>query len=259
MKRLAIVGLLAAGLFRVVEGTAAAQDGGLYVGGAGMAERPEVYYEKTVDNTDPRNVSPSRGRLYRADATAAGTAYGIGFLTGYRLSLGAGGAYLSPEVDVAIGGDAVQGRFEGAGFSDGRNQLGESWPEDWSLEAKRRYGLTVRLGAGIASGVSLYGLAGLRFLEAEFRADYTGCFDFTSCAPGEFVSGTDVHDQDFAGWTAGAGLEKRLGRTSIRGELRYTGLGRSHRIVPYDDLAITVPLVLEADGIGALMSLLWFF
>ena len=259
MRRLAIVGLLAGGLFRGLEGTAAAQEAGFHVGVAGMAARPQVFYEKTVDNTDPRNVSPSRGRLYRADDTAAGAAYGAGFLAGYRLPLGAGGAYLSPEVDVTVGAGALQGRFEGAGFSEGRNQLGESWPEDWSFDAKRSYGLTVRLGAGIGPGVSLYGLAGLRRLEATFSADYTGCFNVTLCAPGEFVSGTDVHDEDFTGWTAGAGLEKRLGNVSIRGEMRYTDHGGSNRIVPYDDLAITVPLAFEADGIGALASLLWHF
>ena len=80
MKRLAIVGLLAAGLLRGLEGTAAAQEGGLYLGVAGMAERARVFYEKTVDNTDPRNVSPSRGRLYRADDTAVGAAFGAGLL-----------------------------------------------------------------------------------------------------------------------------------------------------------------------------------
>ena len=29
--------------------------------------------------------------------------------------------------------------------------------------------------------------------------------------------------------------------------------------MPYDELAITVPLRLEADGLGALVSLLWHF
>ncbi len=258
-KALAIAGVLAAGLFWGFEGTASAQEGGLYVGVTGMAERPRVFYEKTVDNTDPRNVSPSRGRLYRADDTAVGAAYAAGFLAGYRLPLGAGGAYLGPEVDVALGGDAVQGRFEGAGFSEGRNQLGEAWPEDWSFEAGRSYGLTVRLGVATGSGVSVYGLAGLRRLKATFSADYTGCFSTMLCTPGEFVSGTDVRDEDFAGWTAGGGLEKKLGNTSVRGEMRYTDYRGSNRVVSHDDLAITVPLALEARGIGVLASLIWHF
>ena len=259
MKPLVALGLLAAGGLAGLADAALAQPGGLYVGVTGIAARPRVSYEKTVDNTDPANVSPSRGQVYRADGTAAGAAYGAGFLAGYRLPLGAGGAYLSPEVDVALGGGAVRGRLAGAGFSEGRNQLGEAWPEDWSLEAKRGYGLTVRLGAGVGSEAGVYGLAGLRRLEATLTADFTGCFDFTLCSPGELVSVTDVHDQDFTGWTVGAGLEKRLGNTSIRGEVRYTDHGGSERVVPYDELAITVPLRLEADGLGALVSLLWHF
>ena len=259
MKRLVTLGLLAGGGLAGLADAAFAQPGGLYAGVTGMAARPRVYYEKTVDNTHPGNVSRSRGRVYRADDTAAGAAYGAGLLAGYRVPLGAGGVFLSPEADVAFHGGAVRGRFEGAGFSEGRNQLGEAWPEDWSLEAKRSYGLTLRLGAGVGSDASVYGLAGLRRLEATFSADFTGCFDFTLCAADEFVSGTDVHDEAFTGWTAGAGVERRLGSTSIRGEVRYTDPGSSERVVPYDELAITVPLRLEADGIGALVSVIWHF
>ena len=160
---------------------------------------------------------------------------------------------------MTYAGGAVRGRFEGAGFSDSRTQLGDSWPEDWTVEERTSYGATVRAGAGVGSGWSVYGLAGVRRLDARFSVDFTGCFLFTLCGPGEFVSGTDVHDQAFTGWTTGAGLEKRLGRAAIRGEVRYTDYGSSERVVPYDDLAITVPLALEADGVGASLSLLWYF
>ena len=64
--------------------------------------------------------------MYRTDATAAGAANGVGLLAGYRLPLGVGGAYLSPEGDLAVGGGVARGRLEGAGFSEGRNQLGEA-------------------------------------------------------------------------------------------------------------------------------------
>lgn len=259
MRQSVILGLLAAGGLAGLADAALAQPGGPYVGVAGMAARPRVYYEKTVDNTHPGNVSPSRGRVYRADDTAGDGAYAAGLLAGYRVPLGAGGVFLSPEADVTLHGGAVRGRFEGAGFSEGRNQLGEVWPEDWSLKAKRSYGLTLRLGAGVGSDASLYGLAGLRRLQATFSADFTGCFDFMLCTADEFVSGTDVHDEAFTGWTAGAGVEKRLGSTSIRGEVRYTNPGSSERVVSYDELAITVPLRLEADGIGALASVIWHF
>ena len=68
--------------------------------------------------------------VYRADDSAAGTADGVGFLTGYRFPLGPSGVYLSGEADLTTSGGAVRGRLEGAGFSEGRNQLGEGWPED---------------------------------------------------------------------------------------------------------------------------------
>ncbi len=179
MKPLVTLGLLAASGLAGLADAALAQPGGPYVGVTGIAARPRVSYEKTVDNTAAANVSPSRGQVYRTD----GAAYAAGFLAGYRLPLGAGGAYLSPEVDVALGGGAVRGRLAGAGFSEGRNQLGGAWPEAWSLEATRGYGLTLRLGAGVGSDAGVYGLAGLRRLEAMLTADFTGCFDFTLCSP----------------------------------------------------------------------------
>lgn len=257
-------GLLAAGMLWGLLGTASAQEGGPYVGVTGAMNRLEVFYEKTVDNTGARNTSPSRGQVYRADDTAAGAAYGAGFLAGYRVPLGAGGTYLSPEADMSLHGGAVNGYLEGAGFSAGRNQLGESWPEDWSFEARRSFGLTVRLGTGISapgtvSELSVYALAGLRSLDARLGLDYAGCFTAALCAADELTPVTERHDERFTGWTAGAGLQKRLGNTAIRGELRYTDYGRAKRVVPYDDLGISVPLVLEAGGASVLVSLIRHF
>ena len=242
---------------------APAQEGGFYVGVPAAVERLEVRYDKAVDNTDPRNVSPSRGRVYRADASDTGPARGVGFLAGYRLAFGSSGVYLSGEFETAVHGGAVQGRLEGAGFSAERTQLGENWPEDWAFEKQRSYGFTVRLGAGVprGGGSSLYGLAGLRRLDARFGVDYVGCFSFSLCtAPEEFVPRTDNYDEGFTGWTAGVGVEQRLrGGAALRGELRYTGYGGTERVIPYDDLAIQVPLALEASGVGFQASLLWYF
>jgi len=245
-------------------GTASAQEGGPYLGVTGALERLEAFYEKTVDNTDPRNASPSRGQVYRADDTGVGATYGVGFLAGYRRPLGAGGTYLSPEADLSLHGGAVNGYLEGAGLSAGRNQLGESWPEDWSFEERRSYGLTIRLGAGIsapgtASELSVHALAGFRRLDARLGLDYAGCFTAALCAADELTPVTESHDESFTGWTAGAGLEKRLGNTAIRGELRYTDYGSAKRVVPYDDLGISVPLVLEASGPSVLVSLIRHF
>ena len=246
----------------ILTGTALAQESGFYAGVPAAAERLRVFYEKAVDNTDPRNMSPSEGRVYRADDTAAGAAGGVGFLAGYRVPLGPNGVYLSGEGDVIFPGGAARGRFEGAGASPGRTQLGESWPEDWSFRQNRTYGFTVRFGAGIpaGSGLSAYALAGLRRLEATLDADYVGCFRPESCmAAEEFVSGTFRYEEGFTGWTTGAGLEQRLGRGAVRGELRYTDYGSAGRVVPYDDLAITVPIGMKPDGIGFQLSLIWHF
>ncbi len=250
------------GVFGILADTALAQGSRFYVGVPVMAERLNVFYEKTVDNTDPRNISPNAGRVYRADDSAVGTAGDVGFLAGYRIPLGPSGIYLSGEADVAFPSGAVRGRFEGAGASERRMQLGESWPEDWSFEKDRSYGLTVRLGAGIPTGfgLSVYALAGLRRLDTTLNADYVGCFSSELCtATEEFTSGTFSYDEGFTGWTTGGGLEKKLWNAAIRGELRYTDYRSAGRVVPYDDLGIKVPIGLEADGIGLLVSLLWYF
>ena len=97
--------------------------------------------------------------------------------------------------------------------------MGENWPEDWTFEKQRSYGFTVRLGTGVPR--------------------------------------TDSYDEGFTGWAAGVGVERRLGGgAALRGELRYTGYGSTERVIPYDDLAIQVPLALEASGVGFQASLL---
>lgn len=261
--RLGAAGLLAAGALPLLAGPALAQQGGFYVGVPAAVERLDVRYDKAVDNTDSRNMSPSRGEVYRADASATAAAGSVGFAAGYSVPFGMSGVFLSGEVDVAHARGTVEGRLEGAGFSAERMQLGENWPEDWTFETRRSYGFTVRLGSGVppGSGLSVYGLAGLRRLDARFGVDYVGCFSFSLCTAAEqFVPAADSYDESFTGWTAGAGVEQRLGgNAALRGELQYTGYGSSDRVIPYDDLAIRVPIALEASGVRFQVSLLWYF
>ena len=73
------------------------------------------------------------------------------------------------------------------------------------------------------------------------------------------ATSSSVAAEDFTGWTVGAGVERRLGNTAIRGELRYTGYGSTKRVVPYDDLGITVPLLLRPDGVSVLVSVIRHF
>lgn len=72
MKQSVILALVAASGLAGLADAGFAQPGGLYVGVTGMASRPRVSYEKTVDNTHPGNVSPSRGRVYRLEADGIG-------------------------------------------------------------------------------------------------------------------------------------------------------------------------------------------
>ena len=246
----------------VLASPALAQPGGFYVGVPVAVERLDVRYDKAVDNTDPRNMSPSRGEVYRADSSAAAATGSVGFAAGYSVPFGTSGVFLSGEVDVAHARGTVGGRLEGAGFSAERTQLGENWPEDWTFETRRTYGFTVRLGAGVppGAGLSLYGLVGLRRLDARFGVDYVGCFSVSLCTAEQLVPAADSYDESFTGWTAGAGVEQRLGRgAALRGELHYTGYGSTDRVIPYDDLAIEVPIALEASGMRVQVSLLWYF
>ncbi len=246
----------------VFTGTALAQEQGFYVGVPVMVERLSVLYDKAVDNTDPRNVSPSRGQVYRSESSAAGATAGAGFLAGYRVPFGASGVYLSGEFDLVAHGGAVRGRLEGAGFSPERVQLGENWPEDWTFRQERSYGFTVRVGGGIPGGsnLSLYALAGLRRLDANFGVDYAGCYSHALCTADQLTPAADSYEENLTGWTAGAGVEQRLGGSvGIRGELRYTRYGSAERVIPYDDLAINVPLAVKADGVGAQFGLIWYF
>ncbi len=257
-----VFGIFVTAVLWIFTGTALAQNPRFYVGVSATAQRLDVLYEKTVDNTDLRNISASKGRVFRADDSATGTAGDVGFLAGYRFPLGPTGIYLSGEADVAFPDGAVRGHSEGAGDSESRRQPGENWPEDWSFEQSRSYGFTVRLGAGVPTGfgMSVYALAGLRRLDTTLSTEYIGCIGTELCtAAEEFTSGTFSYDEDFTGWTTGAGLEKRLWNAAIRGELRYTDYGSAGWVVPYDDLGIKVPIGLKAAGVGLLVSLLWYF
>ena len=160
--------MLLAGLLWGVGGSALAQDGGAYVGVTGAAERLGVFYEKAVDNTDPRNVSPSRGQVYRADDSATGGAYRVGFLAGYRFPVGSR-LHLSADRSSTV---------------QSSGQLSPSWVRLSENPAPSSYGATVRAGAAVGSGWSVYGLAGVRRLDARFSVDFTGCFLLTLCAPG---------------------------------------------------------------------------
>ena len=175
--------------FRCVLATATAfatacacADDGLYIGAAAAAAFYEVDYHKSVDSRNPLNVSSNTGQIFFAADSADDTTWDAGLLLGYRL--GFGPVTLDLEGDFVSHSGTASGRLPGAGSSPERNQLGEVWPEDWSLAKDRSYGITARLGTGFFAplGARIYVFGGMRRLEADFKTAYTGCLLFTACA-----------------------------------------------------------------------------
>ena len=218
-----------------------------------------------MDNTNPQNFSRNQGKTLQDEASATKLAYSYGFLAGYKVPLSVTGVYVALEGDTMRHGGVATGRLTGSGTSQGANQLGEVWPEDWTLEKDRSYGLTARLGAGIPFfgtwfGPSVYGLLGVRRLGARFDSTYTGCTTAAACTePEQFLSGSESFTEGFNGWTVGGGIEKRAGSLAIRAEARVTDYASSERVVDFSDLYFSVPVDLEPDSISIGVSLVWHF
>lgn len=249
-------GTLCALAILTASGAAAQADGGPYIGLGMSGSFYDVDYAKAVDNTSPANVSANAGSIFRASAAADSATWDAGLLAGYRLPLGS--LYLDLEGDLVLHRGSVSSHLAGQGTSPLRNQLGEVWPEDWSLTKQRSFGATVRIGMEVpALGASAYALIGMRRLDADFETAYAGCLSPTGCGPGELTSGEEQHDESFDARTFGAGLEKAFGGAAIRGELRYTDHGNSTRTVDFSEVAVTVPVELATSEFGAGVSLIW--
>ena len=250
-------------------GTALAESPRFHAGIAIPLERGDARFQKTVDNTDPNTLvpEPRKGMVFKDKDSANTMASGVGLFAGCLLPLAASGLYLGGEVDIAFHGGATEGRLEGVGTSPGRNQLGESWPDHWSLERDRSYGFTLKLGGNTkiprAPEASLYALAGIRRLEGRFTTRFNGCMDPSPCSAGgdpDFVTGTDSRDLEVQGWTVGAGMERMLGQQiPLRAEIRYSRYGGEDWVTPFDEVGVTVPASLEADEVGLSMRLARFF
>ena len=146
-------------------------------------------------------------------------------------------------------------------------------PEAWTLEKDSSRALTLRLGFRadfLGPGASLYLLAGVRRLEADFSVTYRGCGHAgTAPRPGPVVCGdgddadslpdwwdaTDRLHRNVDAWTFGAGLEQAVGeRLALQAELRYTDYDR--------EAWAPVPVVraaLSGRELGAALRLARFF
>lgn len=241
---------------------ASAQDRrGFRFGIAIPLERAGVTYEKAVDNTDPATLvpAPRRGEVFEDEGSVSGPLPGLALLAGYRWPLG-GGTFLSAEADFAFHGGTLEAQLEGSGTSPSGRQLGEVWPDDWSFEKQRSYGVTLRLGGspgGLGSrDESVYVLAGLRRVAARVTVNWHGCLSPIPCTPDQFTSGTDPRDLDFLAWTMGVGFEKGLGeRVAIRAEGRYAGYGEESWVADFPEVRVTVPTSVRGGGPGLSVTL----
>lgn len=248
--------------------TASAHEGHqFYIGVQVPVERVDASYDKTIDNTQSSN--PRRGQVFQDHDSDDTFAYGIGLLVGHRIPLltKEDGFYVSGELDLAFHGGQVKGQLPGVGTSAGRNQPGESWPDRWSFEKNRSYGFTIKLGGspGVLQSwdTSVYVLGGIRLIQAQFTNHYRGCLalrDCTSTNQPEFVSGTDSRDLDYTAWTYGAGVEKMLSEhLGLRIETRYTQYNSKRWSELFSDLGVRTSTSIDADDVGMLMSLAWYF
>lgn len=233
----------------------AAADSGPYIGVATVAALYSVDYQKGVDSRDPANISANAGQILFSSDSANRVTWDAAALIGYRFAFAV--ANLDIEVSAVSHRGTASGRLDGEGSSPGRNQLGEVWPEDWTLAKDRSYGLTARLGAPVPAFGSIYALAGIQRLDAVFRTAYTGCLLASGCTASEYTSGRERHDEHYYALTLGFGLEKRLGPLSLRGELVYTDHGASERTVPFTDVAVVVPVELATRELGVGAGLVW--
>ena len=260
-----LVRLVVALLAAYAAGTTPAAGGDFYIGASASANRLDVLYEKVVDNTNPQNASLNQGQRVRDAAEAAKLGYSYGFLAGYKAPLSISGIYVALEADMLRHSGIADGRLAGTGTSETRNQLGEVWAEDWTFQRDRSFGLTARLGFGIPLvgtwfGPSVYGLVGMRRLSADFGSTYTGCFDPTPCTePDQFGSGSDTFSESFSGLAIGGGIEQKVGAFSLRGEVRFTDYSKGGRVIPFDDVFVSVPLDLTPDSVSVGAMLVWYF
>ena len=263
---IALAMLLALPVITALTNTAYAHDGRFYVGVQVPVERVDASYDKTVDNTNSSN--PRRGQVFQDHDSDDTFAYGIGLLAGYRIPLHTeSGLYVSGEVDLAFHGGQAKGQLPGVGDSPGRNQPGESWPDRWSFEKDRSYGFTIKLGGspGVLRSwdTSIYVLGGIRLIQAQFQNYYRGCLsdmNCTSTTQPEFVSGTDSRNLDYTAWTYGVGVEKMLSEhLGLRIETRHTLYNSERWVELFSDVGVRVPTRIDADDVGMLMSLAWYF
>lgn len=218
---------------------------GPYGGFISAAEFVDAHYNKTVDNTDPQNVSTQKGRVNSAESNTDGAINGLGYQIGYRMPFGKDVFFLSGEFDFLQHSGSIYGTIEETGTSETPNQLGESWSENWTFHRRNSYGLTLKLGASPGTlrswKAGVYVLAGVRLAMSRLDAYYNGCVKPEPCAIGDYESGRASNDSYFTAWTSGVGVEKKIGDDCwLEVEGRYTSYRTKPWVTSFPDLGMEV-------------------
>ena len=247
---------------------AVAQNNKFYVGTFVGVEGVSFEHAKTVDNTNVPANYLQIGNVYSTSASANESGFSTGFLVGYRLNLDPGSTFdMGLEIDVQRHIGTANGAFPGDGQSENRNQYGEAWPDEWTVERKKSYGAALMFRVSPSFMVSLLGpntgvyvLGRVRRLNADLTVNYYGCFNpIELCEPGEFGSGTDSYDETFYTFTVGGGVEKMIGsRLGIRGELHHTQYGEEEWGA-FSEEEATVPLTLDGNETGFSVKTVLYF
>ncbi len=248
----------------MVPGSVSAQGGGLRAGVLVPMERVKATLSKTVDNTAPNTLvpPPRRGTLVMDENAANAWASGIGAFLGYRAPLGGSGFHMGARVDATLHLAAVDGQMAGVGDSPGRNQLGESWPDQWTFDRKRSYGLTVEIGGSpgalASNDATVFLLAGIRLAQVGLTNRFNGCMSPDGCGPSDYVSGTDARDLNHQAFTFGVGVEKGLGEAlGLRIEASHTPYCDEQWTAQFTEVGVTVPTVLDAGETGLKVGVVW--
>lgn len=248
----------------LVPAAAAGQDGGFRAGVLFPMERVKATLAKTVDNTAPNTLVPPlrRGTRGMDESSANAWGTGVGGFLGYRAPLGGSGFHMGARVDAELHFAAVAGQLEGVGESPGRNQLGESWPDQWTFDRRRSYGLTLEIGGSpgaLASmDATLFLLGGIRLAQVQLTNRFNGCMSPDGCGPSDLVSGTDTRDLNHQAFTFGLGMEKGLGeRLGLRIEASHTPYCNEQWTAQFTEVGVTVPTVLDAGETGLQVGVVW--
>lgn len=261
---------IAAFLLTFLVCTVYAQEKNLYFGVSTTLANIDAAWNKTVDNSLANSLVPDirRGEiLIDEDKVSTGT-LGVSVLAGYRLPFAYNDYYLSIEFDIKADRSDIQGRMLGIGSSAGKNQLGESWPDQWELDDTSSRGATLKISTspGFLSAIdmSVYALVGMRQLDTTFTSQFYGCLSSEPCSEAadtpNFTSGSDERDIQVNGATLGVGIGKGLGQKIVlRLETRLTRYDDATWEDFFETVNVNVPSKIDTKQLGFSIGLTKYF